>query len=67
MREGPNKLKRSAKAFLVKIQNIGVKLDDHGDLDLGDVATENEKNYIKKNEAIVKLTLMQSDLEFEYP
>mgnify|MGYP006906908817 CR=1 FL=1 len=43
---------------MVKIQNIGVKLDDFGDLDLKDVATENEKNYILKNEAIVKLTLM---------
>jgi len=58
VREAPTKLKRSSKAFLVKLRKVGVKLDEHGELDLTDVATQNEKTYILKNSSIVKLTLM---------
>ena len=51
----------------MKLQKIGVKLDDNGDLDLSEVVSDNEKKYIMKHQAVAKLTLMQSDLEFEYP
>jgi hypothetical protein len=52
---------------LVRLRKLGVKLDEHGELDLTDVELKNERNYILKNSSIAKLTLMQSDLEFEYP
>jgi len=38
-----------------------------GDLDFKDVKHPNMITYISKNEELVKLTLMQADLEFEYP
>lgn len=67
MREAPTKLKKSAKSFLKKLQKYGVELDDNGDLNLYDVKDDNVKKYLMKNERLVKLTLMQADLEFEYP
>ena len=42
-------------------------LDTAGELDLAEVKDKNVKDYLKKNESLVKLTLMQADLEFEYP
>jgi len=44
-----------------------VTLDTAGELDLAEVKDKNVKDYLKKNESLVKLTLMQADLEFEYP
>lgn len=67
VREAPKKLKRNARAFLKKLNKIGVVLDDHGEVDLLDVRDENVKAYINKNIGLVRLTLMQADLEFEYP
>lgn len=67
VREAPSKLKRNARSFLKKLQKQGVKLDSNGELDLSDVREDNVRNYINKNVGIVKLTLMQADLEFEYP
>ena len=60
-------MKRNARSFLKKIQKYGAKLDDYGELDLEDVRDDNVKKYLKKNESLVKMTLMQADLEFEYP
>jgi hypothetical protein len=67
VREGPTKLKRNAKSFLNKIKKVGAKLDDTGDLNLSNVRDNNVKLYLEKNAQLVKLTLMQADLEFEYP
>ena len=53
--------------MLKKIQKYGAKLDEFGDLDLFDVKDKNVRDYLQKNESLVKLTLMQADLEFEYP
>ena len=50
-----------------KIQKYGATLDDYGDLDLSDVKDDNVRQYLEKNDQIVKVTLMQADLEFEYP
>jgi len=44
-----------------------VKLDENADLDLRDVKEANVRKYLQKNESLVRLTLMQADLEFEYP
>jgi len=60
-------LKRNARAFLKKLQKYGAKLDDYGELDLEDIRDENVKKYLQKNQSLVKMTLMQADLEFEYP
>ena len=60
-------MKRNARAFLKKVQKYGAKLDDYGELDLEDVRDENVKKYLEKNQSLVKMTLMQADLEFEYP
>jgi hypothetical protein len=67
VRSAPTKLKKNAKAFLKKIQKYGATLDDYGDLDLSDVKDDNVRQYLQKNDQIVKVTLMQADLEFEYP
>lgn len=67
VREAPTKLKRQAKTFLKKLARYGAELDDAGELDLSNVKEENVVKYLKKNEQLVKLTLMQADLEFEYP
>lgn len=67
VREAPTKLKRSAKSFLKRIVKVGAKLDDQGDLDLSEVKDKNVVKYLEKNDGLVKLTLMQADLEFEYP
>ena len=60
-------MKRNARAFLKKVQKYGAKLDDYGELDLEDIRDENVKKYLQKNQSRVKMTLMQADLEFEYP
>jgi hypothetical protein len=44
-----------------------VKLDDNGEVDFANVNDEHVLKELKKNEPLVKLTLMQADLEFEYP
>ena len=67
VREAPTQLKRKAKSFLKKLRRYGVKLDDSGDLDLSDVQEDNVRKYLEKNASLVRLTLMQADLEFEYP
>lgn len=60
-------MKKSAQSLLKKLRKHGVKLDDNGDVDYRNVKDENVANELKKNDALVKLTLLQADLEFEYP
>jgi len=60
-------LKRNSRAFLKKLRKIGVSLDDNGEADLSAVKDENVKKWLGKNLSLVRLTLMQADLEFEYP
>lgn len=67
VREAPTKLKKSAQTFLKRLRKFGVKLDDHGDVDYRAVQEANVVKELQKNETLVKLTLMQADLEFEYP
>lgn len=67
VREAPTKLKKSAQTFLKKIKKFGVKLDDNGDVDYSALQDQHIINELKKNDSLVRLTLMQADLEFEYP
>jgi len=67
VREAPTQLKRNARTMLKKLIKYGAKLDDFGELDLTEIRDSNVKKYLEKNESLVKLTLMQADLEFEYP
>ena len=53
--------------MLKKLRKHGAKLDDNGDVDYSAVADEHVVNELRKNEALVRLTLLQADLEFEYP
>ena len=67
VREGPTKLKRNARTFLKKLNKACVMLDENGEIDMSGVEDSNTKKWISKNSELVKLTLMQADLEFEYP
>lgn len=67
VREGPTRLKRAAKSLLFKLQKHNVILDQNGDVDFSNVKEPNVLASLKKNENLVRLTLMQADLEFEYP
>lgn len=67
IREAPTSLKKQAKSFLKKIQKHGAVLTDGGDVDLSSVKEDNVRVYLKKNQSLVQMTLMQADLEFEYP
>lgn len=44
-----------------------VTLDDQGEVDFSKVRNQNVISILKKQESLVKVTLMQADLEFEYP
>lgn len=50
-----------------KIQKAGAVLDDNGEVDLTQVQDANVKKYLEANLGMVRMTLMQADLEFEYP
>lgn len=54
-------------SFLKKLKKYNVKLDQNGELDLSEVMNDNMKSLVKNHENLAKLTLMQADLEFEYP
>lgn len=68
VREAPTKLKKSMKKLLLRLNKLGVKLDDNGEVDYSDVANQKEVRAAYKNkEQLVKTCLMLADLQFEYP
>jgi hypothetical protein len=67
VRESPTKLKKAANSLLKKLKKHNVTLTKDGEVDYRDVTNINVVNEIKANEPLVRLTLMQADLEFEYP
>ena len=67
VRESPTKLKKAAKNLLSKLKKHNVKLDDNGDIIYSEITDNNVKSFVKRNETLTQLTLMQADLEFEYP
>ncbi len=67
VREAPTKLKKSAQSLLKKLRRHSIRLDDNGDVDYSGCSNEHVVSELKKNDNLVRLTLMQADLEFEYP
>ena len=67
VREGPNKLKANAKGFLKVLRKYNVTLDEDANPVYDEVQDPNIVKYLKSKENLVKVTLMQADLEFEYP
>ena len=67
VREAPTKLKKSAQTFLKKLRRHNIRLDDNADVDYSGCQNEHVISELKKNDSIIRLTLMQADLEFEYP
>jgi hypothetical protein len=65
--ESPTKLKQRAKAFLRMLEKHKIRLDLNGEVDYRKCEDENVVAALKKKEQLVKVTLMQADLEFEYP
>lgn len=49
------------------LRKHGVTLDENGDPDFSQVKNEHVLSLLKKKEQLVRITLMQADMEFEYP
>ena len=64
---GPSKLKAQAKGFLNVLNKHGVHLDEDANPVFDHIEDANIRKYLQKKEGLVKITLMQADLEFEYP
>jgi hypothetical protein len=58
VREGPTKLKRAAKSLLKKLQKFDIRLDNNGEVDYSRVQNKHVIDSMKKNETLVRLTLM---------
>ncbi len=67
MRESPTKLKKAANTLLKKLIKYNVTLNNEGEIDFDKIKNMHVRNEIIANEPLFKLTLMQADLEFEYP
>lgn len=65
--ESPVKLKRRAKALLISLRKNNVELNFNGEINYDAIKNEHVERVCRKQEALVKVTLMQADLEFEYP
>ena len=65
--ESPTKLKRNAKAFLALLRKHNIQLDQDGEVDYSNCESKHVLESLKRKEELVKVTLMQADLEFEYP
>jgi hypothetical protein len=60
-------LKQRAKTLLNVLRKHNVRLTSDGEVDYTFVENKNVIGVMKRKEALVKVTLMQADLEFEYP
>ena len=67
VRRGPKKLKKRAQGFLSVLKRFNVTLDDDANPVFDHIKDSNIRNYLQKKESLVRVTLMQADLEFEYP
>ena len=67
VRESPKKLKKQALGFLGVLNKYGVTLDSDANPVLEQIEDKNIQKFLKKKEALVRTTLLQADLEFEYP
>lgn len=67
VRDAPTRMKRRSKELLHKLDKLGVTLDENGFVDYSQVESKKELKLLKDNETLVKVVLMERDLEFEYP
>lgn len=69
--ESPNKLKARAKSLLHFLRKNNVRLNSQGEVDYAKLESDKDgrsiAHVIRKQEQLVKLVLLQKDLEFEYP
>lgn len=49
------------------LHKYNVKLDEDANLDLSHITDKNIRQFLEKKESLVRVTLIQADLEFEYP
>jgi len=67
LREGPRKLKGHAKGFLKVLRKYDITLDSDANPVFSHIEDENIRKFLERKESLVRVTLMQADLEFEYP
>ena len=60
-------MKKRAKGFLKVLQKHGVYLDEDANPVYDQVQDDKIVKYLQRRESLVRVTLMQADLEFEYP
>lgn len=65
--ERPTNLKKNAKGFLKLLKKHGVYLDEDACPVYDNVKDKHIRNFLQRKESLVRVTLMQADLEFEYP
>ena len=67
IREVPTKIKRNTKSLLKKLEKFNLKLDNEGNVDYSGIPYPQLVKSLKKMDTLVKIALMEKDLQFEYP
>ena len=67
VRDAPTRVKRRTKQLLERLNKLGVVLDVNGNVDFSKVDSKKDQKELKENETLIKVVLMEKDLEFEYP
>ena len=67
IRDAPTRVKKGFKQFVNKLVRLGVSLDENGNADFSNVKSDKVIKELTENITLVKLALMEKDLEFEYP
>jgi hypothetical protein len=67
MREVPTRIKKNAKSLIKKLEKLDVTLKDDGSVDYSHVPYEHVVKSLQRIDSVVRIALMQKDLEFEYP
>jgi hypothetical protein len=67
MREVPTRIKKNAKSLVKKLEKLNVTLKEDGSVDYSKVPYEHVVRSLQNIDSIIRIALMQKDLEFEYP
>ena len=67
IKEVPTRIKKNAKSLLKKLEKFNVKLDNDGNVDYSGVPYPHLVKNLKKIDTLIKIALMEKDLQFEYP
>ena len=62
----PKRIKKQSRQLLKKLEKYNIKLDNYGEVDFSECSEPNVVNQLKNN-PLVKVVLLQADLEFESP